>query len=88
MAEKKTSTKRTRTVLTPAERIAKAEADLQAIKDKERAKAQAKVSKKREELDAANAKLSDAQAKVQNLTEELASLLDLLGEPDADTPEA
>lgn len=63
-AARNTEPKRTRTVLTPAQRIEKAKADLAALEAKEANKAKAKHAAALDELSALRAKAKDIQSKV------------------------
>lgn len=60
--------------LTPAERIARAEAELKAAREKAEAEVRAKVNKLEEQLVKATAKRDEAQAKVDAINAELREL--------------
>lgn len=71
--------KKSRTVLSPAERIAKAKAELEALEAKEKAKATAKVDAKQAELDKLKAKREDLDTKILGVEAELVQLKELAG---------
>lgn len=81
-----------RKMLTPAERIAKLEAEARAIREKEIEKAKASRTKVAEALEAAKTRVTEAQAKVDKLTAELEAIdqltTDEAAEPASEEPAA
>jgi hypothetical protein len=81
--------KKKRTILTPEQKLAKMEVELQAARDAIKAKAEAKLDAKRAELHKATEQVTKAQAKRDTIEAELDALLKQAGvEAEAETTES